>query len=78
MNNLDTACLKALYDQQLNVMQTKLLTGSSWQEIQDDRRIATELAIELHKRAYPLNSSFNPAGHLRFENLKPDDESPRS
>jgi hypothetical protein len=57
-NELDLETLKANYEQESMNLKTALLQGTSWEELRDQRKTLTDLAIALHKK---MHSSDNPA-----------------
>jgi hypothetical protein len=57
-DRLDTDALKEAYEKESAKLKASLLNGSSWEEMKDQRKKVTELAIALHKK---INSSGNPA-----------------
>jgi hypothetical protein len=57
--SLDLNTLKVLYDKEAAALSDALLNGASWNEVREQRKNVTELAIEIHKRRYI--SSQNPA-----------------
>ena len=50
--------LKNNYEKELANLKALLLGGSSWDDMKDQRKKVTELAIALHKK---MNTSGNPA-----------------
>jgi len=57
--NLDAVTLRSLYEHHEKELKTDLLAGKEWQEVQDKRRMVTELSIVLYYRSV----STNPAEH---------------
>jgi|GEM_PF-2691048 len=55
---MDLVALKNSYEKELANLKALLLSGSSWEEMKDQRKKVTELAIALHKK---INTSGNPA-----------------
>lgn len=55
---MDLGSLKNSYDKELANLKALLLSGSSWEDMKDQRKKVTELAIALHKK---INTSSNPA-----------------
>lgn len=55
---LSTDALRELYEKESTDLKKALLNGSTWDEVKDQRRKVTELAIALHKK---INTSDNPA-----------------
>jgi len=45
----DLPTLLALYNQEIDVLKSKLLNGVPWDELEPQRRNVTELAIAIHK-----------------------------
>jgi len=60
-SDLDADDLKAAYEKESAKLKASLLNGSSWEEMKDQRKKVTELAIALHKK---INTSGNPAESL--------------
>jgi hypothetical protein len=63
LDNLDLNELESLHNKILDSLQTALLNGASWEEVQVQRKIVTELAVAIHKRRYPIADT-NPAEFL--------------
>jgi hypothetical protein len=57
-SEMDLGSLKNNYEKELANLKAQLLSGSSWDEMKDQRKKVTELAIALHKK---MNTSGNPA-----------------
>jgi len=57
-NELDVDALRNVYEKESAKLKSSLLSGSSWEELKDQRQKVTELAIALHKK---INNSGNPA-----------------
>jgi len=57
-SEMDLGLLKNSYEKELANLKALLLSGSSWEEMKDQRKKVTELAIALHKK---INTSGNPA-----------------
>lgn len=55
---LDVNLVKTIYEKEAITLKNALLNGASWEEVKDQRRKVTELAIALHKLRH---SSGNPA-----------------
>ena len=55
---LDLNILKTMYEKEATVLKNALLNGASWEEVKDQRRKVTELAIAMHKLRYRTG---NPA-----------------
>ena len=58
--NFDLETLHFLYTEETNKLRRALINGASWEEVKDQRKNVTELAIALHKKT---NSSVNPSEH---------------
>ena len=50
--------LRHVYETESSKLKASLLSGVSWDELKDQRKKVTELAIALHKK---INTSDNPA-----------------
>jgi hypothetical protein len=57
-SELDVEILRDAYENEASKLKTSLLNGSTWEEMKDQRKKVTELAIALHKK---INTSANPA-----------------
>jgi hypothetical protein len=57
-SEMDLDALREMYDRESAKLKASLLGGSSWDEMKDQRKTVTELAIALHKK---INISSNPA-----------------
>jgi hypothetical protein len=57
---LDAEALKILYDKENLALNARLLEGVPWNELRDQRKKVTKLAIALHKKVQALNA-MNPA-----------------
>lgn len=57
-SELDLDYLKQIYEAEASRLKTSLLNGATWEEMKDQRKRVTELAIALHKK---MNTSTNPA-----------------
>lgn len=57
-SELDVDVLRETYEDEASKLKTSLLNGDSWEEMKDQRKKVTELAIALHKK---INNSANPA-----------------
>ena len=55
---MDVEALREIYDKESAKLKTSLLSGSSWDDMKDQRKTVTELAIALHKK---MHTSSNPA-----------------
>lgn len=57
--------LKSMYAREERRLAEALIEGESWEAVQEQRRIVTEIAAAIHKRMYPT-AVFDPASfHLR-------------
>jgi hypothetical protein len=56
--DLEVDALRQAYETESSKLKTFLLNGVSWEEMKDQRKKVTELAIALHKK---INISGNPA-----------------
>ena len=56
--SIDLNLLKDMYDSEVTRLRESLLGGSDWEELRDQRRTVTELAIALHEKRSKGN---NPA-----------------
>lgn len=57
-SEMDVDALREAYEKESAKLRTALLSGSSWEELKEQRQKVTELAIALHKK---INTSTNPA-----------------
>lgn len=57
-SELDVDALRDAYEKESARLKASLISGSSWEEMKDQRKKVTELAIALHKK---INTSGNPA-----------------
>jgi hypothetical protein len=57
-SELDVEVLRDTYESEASKLKTSLLNGATWEEMKDQRKRVTELAIALHKK---INTSANPA-----------------
>ena len=55
---LDIDALREAYEKESAKLRASLINGFSWEEMKDQRKKVTELAIALHKK---INTSGNPA-----------------
>ena len=51
--------LNTMYEREAERLNTALLNGALWEELKDQRKNVTELAIAIHKKTQVINS--NPA-----------------
>jgi hypothetical protein len=61
--------LQRVYEQAAGELEEKLLSGVSWEEVAEQRREVTELAILVYKRL-SVDSETNPAEHLKRNHTK--------
>ena len=54
----DLPVLKVMYEQEAEVLQRALLNGATWEEVREQRKKVTDLAIAMHKKRF---ASTNPA-----------------
>lgn len=57
-NEMDVDQLRDVYETESSRLKASLISGTSWEELKDQRKKVTELAIALHKK---INSTSNPA-----------------
>lgn len=57
-SELDVDSLRKIYETEAARLKASLISGSSWEDMKDQRKKVTELAIALHKK---INTSSNPA-----------------
>ena len=57
-SDMDVDSLRKVYETEAAKLKASLLNGASWDDMKDQRKKVTELAIALHKK---INSSGNPA-----------------
>jgi hypothetical protein len=57
LNNIDLDSLKRMHESTSFRLQTALLNGASWDEVQEQRELLIELAVAIHKKqpSYFLN-----------------------
>lgn len=61
-NDLELEDLRMLFEKESSNLKTALLNGSSWEDVQDQRKKVTALSIALHKKMQAsLIVSDNPA-----------------
>jgi len=69
----DLQTLIALYSQEIDLLKEKLLNGESWENLRNQRRNITELAIAIHREHQFVISEnlwiHNPAEFPRSEDL---------
>lgn len=56
---LNLEALRALYEAESSGLRRALINGLSWDELKDQRKNVTELAIAIHKKIY--SETGNPA-----------------
>jgi hypothetical protein len=56
---VDFEALNAMYENEKQKLTDALLSGASWEEVQDQRRLVTTLAIERHKKWKLMNPAEN-------------------
>ena len=56
---VDFEALNAMYENEKQKLTDTLLGGASWEEVQDQRRLVTTLAIERHKKWKLMNPAEN-------------------
>jgi hypothetical protein len=59
LSELGFEVLNAMYEKEKQRLTDALLNGSSWEEVQDQRRLVTTLAIERHKKWKLVNPAEN-------------------
>jgi len=59
LSNLDLDTLKAMYEKAQAELTASLLSGTLWNEVKEQRKKLTEIAIVLHKKAQAMG--LNPA-----------------
>jgi hypothetical protein len=50
LSSLDNAALTALYEKHLQELSDALLSGDSWSDVQDKRRLLTQISREINKK----------------------------
>jgi hypothetical protein len=55
LGGLDFDTLSMLYEKERQHLTNALLNGASWEEVQEQRRLVTLLAIERHRKMPPAN-----------------------
>lgn len=69
MGGLDLNTLKIMYEREAAELERALLRGVSWDDLREQRKNVTELAIALHQKRF---SSMHPAGSaLRTDSRHP-------
>lgn len=57
-SELDVDSLRNAYETEAAKLKSSLLNGASWDDLKDQRKKVTDLAIALHKK---VNTASNPA-----------------
>ena len=60
LSELNLENLRALYDEENEKLQARLLSGALWEEVKEERENITELSIALHRKLTALHA-LNPA-----------------
>jgi hypothetical protein len=61
--SLDAEALRSLYQQKQQEFTVALLNGADWKEVQEQRKLVTELSIALYKRVNEQNPAENNTRH---------------
>ncbi|MER3463991.1 MAG: hypothetical protein C4329_05820 [Chitinophagaceae bacterium] len=61
LRSMDIVALKHLYVDMTKELYRQLLWGQWWPEVQEQKRLVTQLAIELDKRLNRNNNTQDPA-----------------
>ena len=56
--SFELEALKKLYETEAEKLTVSLLNGATWEEVKDQRKLVTDLAIAVHKKKH---SNSNPA-----------------
>lgn len=56
--SFELEALKKLYEAEAEKLTVSLLNGATWEEVKDQRKLVTDLAIAVHKKKH---SNSNPA-----------------
>ena len=56
--SFELEALKKLYEAEAEKLTVSLLKGATWEEVKDQRKLVTDLAIAVHKKKH---SNSNPA-----------------
>ena len=51
-SELDIPTLKGIYEKEAADLKAALISGSSWEELREQRQKVTDLAIALHKKRF--------------------------
>ena len=72
LNNIDLDALKRMHETAVFKLQTALLNGAAWDEVQEQRNLLIELAVAIHKKqpTYFLNPA---ESHSRNRSGDPQD-----
>lgn len=63
-NGKDLSALLDLYNREIDKLKSKLLSGSSWEELSTTRKNITGLAIAIHRsHHYDVNSAVDEQKH---------------
>ena len=62
LSNLDLDTLKAMYEKGQAELNSSLLSGAAWNDLKEERKKLTEIAILLHKKAQAMG--LNPADFI--------------
>ena len=65
LSNYNLDSLRALYEKESEVLQSRLLNGELWDEVRDLRVRVTELSIALHQKLQS-DKGANPAESFSF------------
>ena len=68
-SELDFNTLNVMYEREKQQLTAALLNGASWEEVQDQRRLVTSLAIERHKKNAISHSPGREQGTKRAQAL---------
>jgi hypothetical protein len=50
LQNIDLEALKRMHESAVFKLQTALLNGATWDEVQEQRELLIELAVAIHKK----------------------------
>jgi hypothetical protein len=73
---LDPSIIKILYDKEVARLHAHLLSGASWEETAEQRRLVTELSIALGRSASSPSTEGNPAERQGRDDNKRGNNSP--
>jgi hypothetical protein len=72
-NDKDLQVLLDLYNEAIDTLKSKLLCGERWENLENQRRHVTELAIAIHKSYnYIVPENRSPINPAEFPNHRPD------